>query len=58
MTPKKATYANIIISLVFAVAMIGSAIIIDNTDIERNVRFILIASWLVPFLYLAKRQKS
>jgi hypothetical protein len=58
MTPKKATYANIIISLVFAVAIIGSAIIIDDTDLERNVRFILIVIWLVPFFYLAKRQKS
>lgn len=58
MTSKKATYANIIISLIFAVVMIASAIIIDNADTERNVRFILIAIWLVPFLYLAKRQKS
>ncbi|MEM7031818.1 MAG: hypothetical protein AAF629_19850 [Chloroflexota bacterium] len=58
MTSKKATYANIIIAIVFAAAMIGSAIIIDDTDTERNVRFILIAIWLVPFFYLTKRQRS
>lgn len=51
-------YTNIIISIAFAAAMIGSALLIDNTDTERTVRFILIAIWLVPFFYLTKRQKS
>ncbi|MCB0089947.1 MAG: hypothetical protein KDE54_18705 [Caldilineaceae bacterium] len=58
MTSKRAMYTNIIISIVFAAAMIGSAILIDNTDTARTVRFILIAVWLVPFFYLAKRQNS
>jgi hypothetical protein len=58
MTSKRVMYTNIIISIVFAAAMIGSAILIDDTDTERTVRFILIAVWLVPFFYLTKRQKS
>lgn len=58
MTSKRAMYTNIIISIVFAAAMIGSAILIDDTDIERTVGFILIVAWLVPFFYLTKRQKS
>ena len=47
-------YTNIIISIVFAAAMIGSAILIDDTDIERTVGFILIVAWLVPFFYLTQ----
>jgi hypothetical protein len=58
MSSKKATCANYLISIIFAAAMIGSAILIDDTNTERTVRFILIAIWLVPFFYLTKRQKS
>jgi len=57
-TSKRATYTNVIISIVFAAAMIGTAILIDDTDTEQAVRFILIAVWLIPFFYLTKRQKS
>lgn len=58
MTSKRAMYTNIIISLVFAAAMIGSAILIDNRDTERTVRFVLIVVWLIPFFYFTKRQNS
>ena len=57
MTPKRATYANYLISIVFAAAMIGSSLIIDDKDTSQIVVSILIAIWLVPFLYLAKQQK-
>ncbi|MEZ4660516.1 MAG: hypothetical protein R2911_23410 [Caldilineaceae bacterium] len=36
MTSKSAMYTNIIISIVFAAAMIGSAILIDDTDAGAN----------------------
>lgn len=57
MTPKRATYVNYLISIVFAAAMIGSSLIIDDKDVSQAVVFILIAIWLVPFFYLAKAQK-
>lgn len=57
MTPQKATYANYLISIVFAAAMIGSSLMIDDKDTSQIVLFSLIAIWLVPFLYLAKIQK-
>ncbi len=57
MTPKRATYVNYLISIVFAAAMIGSSLMIDDKDTSQIVVFSLIAIWLVPFLYLAKAQK-
>jgi len=52
LTPKRATYANYLISIVFAAAMIGSSLIIDDKDTSQIVVFILIAIWFVPFFYL------
>lgn len=57
MTSRRAMYTNII-SIVFAAAMIRSAILVGGTDPEKKVGFIRIAMWLVPFFYLAERQKS
>ena len=57
MTTKKAMYTTII-SIVFAAAMIRSALLVGGTDIEKKVGFIRIVMWLVPFFYLAKRQNS
>lgn len=57
MTTKRATYANVLISIVFAAVMIGSAIMINDKDTSQTVVLILIAIWFVPFLYLAKAQK-
>ncbi len=54
MTSKRATYANHLISIAFAAAMIGSSFIIDDKDTSQIVVFILIAIWLVPFTYLTK----
>ena len=34
LTPKRATYANYLISIVFAAAMIGSSLMIDDKDIS------------------------
>lgn len=58
MTSKRAKYTNIIIPIVFAAAMIRSAILVGGTEPEKKFGFISIAIWLVPFFYLAKRQKS
>ncbi len=57
MTSRRAMYTNII-SIVFAAAMIRSALLVGGTDIEKKVGFIRIVMWLVPFFYLAKRQNS
>lgn len=57
MTPKRATYANYLISIVFAAAMIGTSLMVDDRELSQTVTFILISMWLVPFLYLTKVQK-
>jgi|GEM_PF-1509496 len=57
MASKRATYANYLISIAFAAAMIGSSLMIDDRDTSQIVVFILIAIWLVPFTYLTKAQK-
>jgi hypothetical protein len=57
MTSQRATHLNILISIVFAAAMIGSSLMIDDKDTSQIVVFILIAIWFVPFTYLTKAQK-
>jgi len=57
MSSKSAMYTTII-SIVFAAAMIRSAILVGGTEPEKKVGFVRIIMWLVPFFYLAKRQKS
>lgn len=57
MTPKRATYANYLVSIIFAAAMIGTSLMLDDKDVSQAVVFILITIWLVPFFYLAKAQK-
>ncbi len=54
MTSKRATYLNTIISIGFALAMIGTSLIIADKDMSQTVVFILITIWFVPFFYLIK----
>jgi len=54
MTSKRAASLNTIISIGFALAMIGTSLIIADRDMSQAVVFILITIWFVPFFYLIK----
>ena len=54
MTSKRAASLNTIISIGFALAMIGTSLIIADKDMSQTVVFILITIWFVPFFYLIK----
>ena len=54
---KKVKVANIIISVLFAAAMIISSYFIEDKDLSKTVVIMLIAVWLVPFFYLNKQMK-
>jgi len=54
MTSKRAASLNTIISIGFALAMIGTPLIIADRDMSQAVVFILITIWFVPFFYLIK----
>lgn len=55
---KTANRINILVSIFFAGLMLLSAYLIENHDLESTVRFLLIAIWMVPFLYLAKKSRN
>ncbi|AHK17634.1 hypothetical protein R615_10585 [Thalassolituus oleivorans R6-15] len=55
MNYKKARMVNILISIFFALVMLISSYFIADKDLSETVIFILIAIWLVPFLYLSKK---
>lgn len=57
MDHKKAKWANIVIALFFAAAMIISSYYIADKELLKTVSFLLIAVWLVPFFYLSKKMK-
>tara|TARA_R110002050_G_C8837823_1_gene505728 strand:+ start:101 stop:280 length:180 start_codon:yes stop_codon:yes gene_type:complete len=55
MNYKKARMVNILISIFFALVMLISSYFIADKDLSETVIFILIAIWLIPFLYLSKK---
>jgi len=57
MDNKKAWLANILISVIFALVMLISSYFISDAALSKEVIFILIAVWLVPFFYLSKQRK-
>lgn len=57
MDSKKATLANILISLFFAITMIISSYLIEDKQLSTTVVFMLIAAWLVPFFYVNKQMQ-
>ncbi len=56
MTPKRTTHTIIIVSLVFALAMVASSMMIADKDSSQTVILVLIALWFIPFSYLAGTQ--
>lgn len=54
---KTAKLANILVSLLFALAMIISSYFFADKELSKTVNFMLIAVWLVPFFYLNKKMK-
>lgn len=60
MNPKNATASIIIISLVFAVAMVIASNIFVDSEHSQTITYILIALWFVPFGYFIslKSKKS
>ena len=53
MNPKKAAFLIILISLLFAAAIILSSMYIDDKGSAQTVTFLLIGLWWIPFSYLA-----
>ncbi|GAA5144095.1 hypothetical protein [Thalassotalea piscium] len=53
----KAKQANIVISIVFALAMLLTSYFIADKDLSQNIVFILIIAWFVPFFYLSNKSK-
>lgn len=58
MSPKKATLSIVIVSIVFAAAMIISSVILADKAYLQTVILSLIALWFVPFAYLIKVKKE
>lgn len=57
MDANKAAFLNIIISVIFAIAMIVSSLFLNNSqysEYNQSVTFFLIALWFIPFSYLSK----
>ena len=55
MTPKRAATLNILVSIVFALAMLASSYFLRDTTLSETVLFILIALWWIPFSMLTAR---
>ena len=55
MTAKKATVLNILISLLFAAAIVISSALVADTETAETMTYILIALWFIPFAYLTGR---
>ncbi|MGB0389538.1 MAG: hypothetical protein ACPGWR_32355 [Ardenticatenaceae bacterium] len=58
MTPKKATLSLIMVSLLFAVAIVISSYIFADTEHSQTATFILIAIWFIPFAYLTQKTQE
>ena len=57
MEPNKAAIINIVISVIFAIAMIVSSLFLNNSqysEYKQTVTFFLITLWFIPFSYLSK----
>lgn len=58
MKPQKAALLNIVVSLVFAAAILISSFVLVDEKLATTVMFVLIALWWIPFSYLSTtRQK-
>jgi hypothetical protein len=53
MTPQKAAVLNIIISLMFAAAIISVTCFSDDATDNNTITFLLIALWFIPFSLLS-----
>jgi len=55
MTVRTAAVLNIVVSLIFAAAIIISGRMLKGTDHGQTVTFLLIAAWWIPFTWLTHR---
>ena len=61
MSPNRAKILNIVISIIFAAAMIVSSLLLNKTvyyDHSQSVVLFLIALWFIPFSYLSKFEEK
>lgn len=54
MKPQNAIYLNLVISIIFAIAMIASSYFFDGHENQQMVTNLLIAVWFVPFFWLSR----
>jgi len=52
MNPKRAAFFNIVISIIFAVAIILSSHLLKDSEHSQTVLYLLIAMWWIPFSLL------
>ncbi|MCG9697317.1 hypothetical protein [Shewanella sp. Isolate11] len=58
MNCKQATWANIIIAVFFAIAMMASSYFIADAEVSKNVLWMLLVAWLIPFFYINKKMRK
>jgi hypothetical protein len=58
MNCKKAKQMNLMVSIIFALAMLLTSYFIADKDLSQNIVFILISIWLVPFFYFSHKSKN
>jgi hypothetical protein len=52
MSPKKAAFLNIVISIIFATAIVFSDFLLEGSQYNQTVMYSLIALWFIPFSLL------
>lgn len=57
MSPKRPTLSIIIVSLIFAIAILVSSYLFADTGYADTITYILIAIWFVPFAYLVAQYR-
>lgn len=58
MTHRKTAILNIAVSILFAIAILVSSWLLQETEHSQTVHFLLIAAWWIPFTILSGCRKS
>lgn len=53
MDPRKATFLNIGISIIFAISILVSDHLLEGTKYDQTALYIIIVLWWIPFMFLS-----
>ncbi len=53
MTTRKANLLNIVISLLFAAAILFSGFLLEGSEHKQTMTYLLLALWFIPFSFLS-----